>query len=311
MVPHLIGFHMSIDSWRNQRERDGWRLLRSIITRGKQGRWDDVDASAQAPATVEAVPRLAEDIRAIQYLMRSEVPALKRVHCGVTGKVYYGFGDASGPGFGASFQFGDELCYEYDQWCSEVSESKSSNWPELNNLVQALKNILKKYKLKGCEIFIFTDNTTAEAAFWKGLAKSKKLFALILELKMIEMENDLILHVVHVSGKRLIRQGNDGMSRADHSQGVMTGASMESFIPLYQSALERDTHLEKWLADVTRGLVFQVLDPSGWFSTAHSQGNSIWIPPPVAADVVMEQLSNARHKRPEAMHIVVLPRLMT
>jgi hypothetical protein len=128
---------------------------------------------------------------------------------------------------------------------------------------------------------------------------------------MIEMENDLILHVVHVSGKRMIRQGSDGLSRADHSQGVMTGASMESFIPLHQSALERDTRLEKWLGDVTRGLDFQVLDPSGWFSTAHAQGNFIWTPPPAAADVVMEQLSHARHKRPESLHIVVVPRLMT
>jgi hypothetical protein len=62
-----------------------------------------------------------------------------------------------------------------------------------------------------------------------------------MELKMIEMENNLILHVVHVSGKRMIRQGSDGLSRANHSQGVMTGAPMESFIPLHQSAIERES----------------------------------------------------------------------
>jgi hypothetical protein len=54
------------------------------------------------------------------------------------------------------------------QWCTEVSEGESSNWRELNNLVQALKNILKRYGLRGCKLFIFTDSTTAEAAFWKG-----------------------------------------------------------------------------------------------------------------------------------------------
>jgi hypothetical protein len=54
-----------------------------------------------------------------------------------------------------------------------------------------------------------------------------------------------------------------------------------------------------------------MLDPSGWFSTAHSQGNFVWTPPPTAAVVVMEQLSHARHKRPESLHIVVVPRLMT
>ena len=37
------------------------------------------------------------------------------------------------------------------------------------------------------------------------------------------MTTDLILHVVHVSGRRMIQQGTDGLSRADHSSGVMKG----------------------------------------------------------------------------------------
>jgi hypothetical protein len=74
------------------------------------------------------------------------------------GRVYYGFGDASDPGFGASFQFADDIYYEYGQWCTEVTECKSSNWRELNNLVKALENIIARYKLAGCEIFMFTDN---------------------------------------------------------------------------------------------------------------------------------------------------------
>jgi hypothetical protein len=152
----------------------------------------------------------------------------------------------------------------------------------------------------------------AEAAFWKGTAKSKKLFPLILELKMIEMDFDLILHVVHVSGKRMIRQGSDGLSRADHSQGIMTGASMELFIPLHQLAPDQECRLRQWLTrDISRGLNFQFLDPSGGFSVAHARGNFIWMPPPPPADVVMEQLSHTRHKRPEGLLIIVVPCHMT
>jgi hypothetical protein len=53
------------------------------------------------------------------------------------------------------------------------------------------------------------------------------------------------------------------------------------------------------------------LEPEGWFTTGHQDGNFIWAPPPAAADVVVEQLGKARHKRPNNVHLVVVPRLMT
>ena len=34
-------------------------------------------------------------------------------------------------------------------------------------------------------------------------------------------------------------------------------------------------------------------------------------PPPAAADVVVEQLGKARHKRPDNLHLIIVPRLMT
>ena len=41
-------------------------------------------------------------------------------------------------------------------------------------------------------------------------------------------------------------------------------------------------------------------------------GNFVWVPPPAAAaDVVVEQLRKARHKRPNYLHITIVPRLMT
>jgi hypothetical protein len=133
----------------------------------------------------------------------------------------------------------------------------------------------------------------------------------LLKLKMIEMEYDLILHIVHVSGRRMIQQGSGGLSRAEHSQGVMTGASMESFIPLHKTAIEREERLGRWLDNITRGLDFQLLEPEGSFSTAHSREFHLELPPLATADVVMEQLAHARHKRPEGLHIVVVPQLMT
>eukprot|EP00978_Attheya_sp_CCMP212_P002155 scaffold4461_cov48-Attheya_sp.AAC.1 len=59
---------------------------------------------------------------------------------------------------------------------------------------------------------MFTDNSTAEAAYWKGTSKSRKLFELVLMLKKLEVKYDIILHVIHVSGKRMMAQGTDGLS---------------------------------------------------------------------------------------------------
>ena len=67
------------------------------------------------------------------------------------------------------------------------------------------------------EIFIFTDNYVAERAFYRGNSRSPTLFELILRLNRLVMTGKIMLHVVWVSGKRMIAQGTDGLSRGDLS----------------------------------------------------------------------------------------------
>jgi hypothetical protein len=148
---------------------------------------------------VVAVPRLGDDIRALMKLISMEKPVLRRVQCKKTSKAYYGFGDASGLAFGATIQIGDEIWYEYGQWSSEVTEERSSNWREFTNLVEFLERSVRRHGLQGSEIFIFTDNSTSEAAFWKGTSSSSPLlFDLVLRLRQLEMTHNIIVHVVHV-----------------------------------------------------------------------------------------------------------------
>jgi hypothetical protein len=92
---------------------------------------------------------------------------------------------------------------------------------------------------------------------------------------------------------------------------VMQGLPMNSFIPLHQTALEREPKLKDWLSNALGKTEATFLDPEGWFSKAHEFGNFVWTPAPAAAEVVVEQLGKARHKRPECLHLVVVPRLMT
>jgi hypothetical protein len=218
---------MTINGFREGRDNDGWRLPASLwklkreeVGDLKQGNVEE----EEIPDDVVAVPRLQNDaVLTLQRLMSAEAPPLKRARGRKTAKAFYGFGDASGSGFGVTIQIEGEIHYEYGQWITEVTEKRSSNWRELNNLVEAVDRIVNENDMRGSEIFIFTDNSTAEAAFWKGTSQSPLLFELVLQLKTIEMEHDLHLHVVHVSGLRMINEGADGLSRADHGEGVMLG----------------------------------------------------------------------------------------
>ena len=227
-------------------------------------------------------------------------------------EVFYGFGDASQTGFCTNFQIDSTIHYRYGHWCDETSE-ESSNYRELKNLVDGLEQQVKAGRIVGAEVFLFTDNSTAESVYFKGNSSSRKLFELMLRLRKLEMDASLILHVVHVAGSRMIEEGGDGGSRGDLSQGVMAGRPILEYIPLHLSAFEREPDLEAWVRswwDEMRGPL-TILRPEGWFEEGQQEGNFLWIPPPAAADVVVEQLGEARHKRPNCLHITIVPRLMT
>ena len=53
------------------------------------------------------------------------------------------------------------------------------------------------------------------------------------------------------------------------------------------------------------------LTPNDWFGGAQTTGTFVWSPAPAAAEVVVERLGVAKHKRPESLHMVLVPRLMT
>ena len=107
------------------------------------------------------------------------------------------------------------------------------------------------------------------------------------------------------------RQGTDGLSRGEYGEGVMGGENMLSFIPLHLTVCERSDSLSMWLTGLSSALNAKILDPKGWFTLAHTRGDFIWTPPPAAGEVIVEQLGYARLKRPECMHIILIPRLMT
>ena len=88
--------------------------------------------------------------------------------------VAYRIGDASGDWFGVAIHLGDDMQFRYGQWDTAISDN-SSNYRALCNLVDTLEGLCEYRKLKGCELFLFTDNLVAEYVYHKGSSSSRML----------------------------------------------------------------------------------------------------------------------------------------
>ena len=117
-------------------------------------------------------------------------------------------------------------------------------------------------------VILSVDNSVVEAAYDKGNSSSKALFDLVVELKILEFHSESVFHIIHVSGKIMIAQGTDGVSRGDLTEGVMSGKSMISQIPINSSAFERSSDLKDWLLKVT-GEPLKFLETKEWFTRGH------------------------------------------
>jgi hypothetical protein len=313
LVPYIKGMHLTLDGWRKGRDEEGWKLVgREAREAQEAGEETGKDEGSDSPKLVKGKPRLWRDMRALADLFSADTPPKRRIRSKNLVEVYYGFGDASQDGFGFNIEIDGKIRYRFGQWCDEVSE-KSSNYRELLNLVVRLEELVEDGTLSECEVFLFTDNSTAESVFWKGNSSSETLFELMHRLRKLEMRGGLILHMIHVAGTRMMAEGADGSSRGDHTTGVMSGKSVLKYVPLHVSAPEAEPTLVDWLQscwDTKRGAL-QHLTPEGWFTTAMENGNYLWTPAPAAADVAGEQMARAIHKHPYSCHLFVAPRLMT
>jgi hypothetical protein len=146
MVPFLKGLHLTIDKWRPDRDREGWKLSRAQIeAKYVTDKEIDLDleeshrpvVAGKPPLRVKAADRLNDDIDVILTLTEDEMPPLRSIRARRVGQILYCFGDASDAGFGWIIDLGEEVYYEYGEWSEAISE-ESSNYRELRNLVNAL-----------------------------------------------------------------------------------------------------------------------------------------------------------------------------
>ena len=208
IFPYLRGIYNTLNGWRKGRDHDGWKLTcrewdlllaveeemeREKVelespTSNAPSKAPSIDPKeSRAPTTVQPVPCLSRDLSVLQGLFCEEEPPNQLVRGQLIHAVKYAFGDASKAGFGSSWISGNGVKYHFGTWGRDM-DSGSSNLHKLKNLVDTLKKMAEANKLEGSEILIFTDNSTAEAAFFKGSSKSRALFELILELHKLKMK---------------------------------------------------------------------------------------------------------------------------
>ncbi len=322
MVPYLKGLHQTIDAWRPWRKDDGWKMERlemeEILHKGEvpEG-W--LMKNLDPPKTVMPVQRMKMDFQVLSEFMEDDTPPMIKIRCSKHATVWYGGGDASGRGFGSALdKLTGEINIRRGEWNLNIQEDSSSNYRELCNLVEMLEEEVEKVLAEAngteldLEIFIFTDNSVTEYAFYKGNSTSKKLFELVKRLRKLELRSGIILHVIHIAGTRMQACGIDGLSRGDDTKGVMLGEKLMSFVPLNLSAFAREERLKPWFETVFGSQSVKFLEPIDWFGTLEDvKVLNIWSPPPGAAFDCVEMMTKAIHKRPYTSHCFVCPCLMT
>lgn len=87
-VPYLKGIHLTLDSWRGGRDADGWKL------QGELGcHFSAEEVTPTAPATVQPVPRLLDDLQALSHLMAADSLPTRLIRSSSVMVALYGFGD--------------------------------------------------------------------------------------------------------------------------------------------------------------------------------------------------------------------------
>jgi hypothetical protein len=229
---------------------------------------------------------------------------------------------------GKSRQVGRGVRYHVGLWTA-IEEEESSNYKELSNLVDTVVEEVGAGRMRDCKFFLFTDNSTAEECFYRGNSKSQHSRTLALTLRMLEMTYRMTIHVVHISGTRMIMQGTDKCSRGLLMEEVMAGVDMLTFIDLASGGTDRHPPLLEWVRLWLGCPDLKPLTLEGWLEEGHGITGAelddqnvwiplhcrkdqmfLWAPPHAVADADMEELLKSRHKLTDLFHVVLIPRLM-
>jgi hypothetical protein len=92
-----------LDSWRPNRDVEGWKLSFTEIAKARQRRVKELERT-EPPERMEVALRLKDDLEALRVLLELKEPPKRRIRSTKCLEVFYGFGDASAMGHSTNFQ---------------------------------------------------------------------------------------------------------------------------------------------------------------------------------------------------------------
>jgi hypothetical protein len=234
-----------------QREEDNPGIVPEAgNAHGRKGRADE------PLVHVTPAPRFLQDLKYLSWLMDADMPP-RQLYRAKHSTALFVIGDASGRAKGAVVVYQHGLDYKSGRW-SEEWRGKSSNVREAKNLTDRLERLAAKSfglatqvvkqletlnadnALADHKVFVLTDNSAFEGSYYKGHLTSRELSDIVFCLYKAQRAGGFILHVLHISGKRMKATGVDSLSRGDHTEGMMAGEDPMSFLPLWESGFAVD-----------------------------------------------------------------------
>ena len=120
-------------------------------------------------------------------------------------------------------------------------DMNSSNYQELQNLVETLKDLGSNKEIDGREVFLCTNNMVSESIAAAGSSREETLYDLVC------MRYRCKVRYINVNVTRIIGQGTNGISRGIFYKGVMNVKTMLLFLPLGESMLKILEPLGRWI----------------------------------------------------------------
>ncbi len=171
---------------------------------------------------VRPVARFLHDLENLAQLTEANSPPRQLYRARHTAALFV-IGDASGKANGAVVVTQYGLDYASGVW-SQQWRGKSSNVREAENLtrlerlasqfaigmVKRLERLNEGAGLADHEVFVLTDNSAFEGAYYKRHSVSKELSDIVFRLYKTQRDGGFILHLLHILGKRMKATEVDG-----------------------------------------------------------------------------------------------------
>ena len=168
MTPYLKGLYLTIDVWREERDKDYYKIKSQLLVHIKvweseHKNWIEerdmevlrMKKDETAPEWLDPAPRLREDVMELKSLTAPEKPSVTRCWELESMTDFYLLWDSNGQGIGLGLWDHEGLIYDSVKWSTQW-ENETSNWKKETNMTVRIKELCKEHKLDNRELFILT-----------------------------------------------------------------------------------------------------------------------------------------------------------